>query len=86
MVGTCSLQVPNSIHILNFNEEANSLDVDQIVDFNEGEIWDIKSSPYNANVFACSYTDVAQGRAEIKIIELNEKEEGSSVVKSESVL
>ena len=87
MVATCSLDVPNAVHILNFNEDINTVELDQIIEFSYGEIWDIKSSPYNANVFATSFTDINEGRAEIKIVEYHAKEnENSNLIQKQRTL
>lgn len=55
VVGTCSLSAQNEIHMLNFAEDTNRVDLLHVFPFPEGEIWDLKASPYNHEILSCSY-------------------------------
>lgn len=74
LVGTCSLQTPNQVHVLVFHEDTNTIELETVIPFEHREVYALKSSPYNSSIFAASYVGNAEDndRAEICITQFNQ--------------
>lgn len=74
LVGSCSLQMQNAIHVINYMEDTNTVDLAQILPFSQGEIWDLRSSPYSAKEFACSFSTIEENQSGIHLIRMHEQQ------------
>jgi hypothetical protein len=74
-VGTCSMKEPNSIHVVNYSEDTNSVDLEVVLAFEQGEIWELKASPYDKTILAVSSIDDSSDQAILNIVKLPEQGE-----------
>lgn len=54
LVGTCSLKQKNEIYLLNFHELDNKITLEGLFEHDD-EIFNLSSSPYDANLFISSF-------------------------------
>lgn len=60
------------MHLLNFAEDTNRVDLIHVFPFAQGEIWDINASPYDKTVIACSYQSTKDFSSKIEILKMPE--------------
>ncbi len=59
LVGTQSLKYVNQVHLIEFNEDTNSL-TKCIYEHREGEIWHLSAAPHNKYQFLTCYNKSMQ--------------------------
>ena len=61
VVGTCNVNRPNELHVINYAEETNRILLEQVLTYEHGEVFDLKASPYNMDIMACSSRAATDG-------------------------
>ena len=61
--------------MINYAEETNRILLEQVLTYEHGEVFDLKASPYNMDIMACSSRAATDGQSMVSLVSLPQQPE-----------
>lgn len=80
LMATNAIKRENEVHLINYSEDSNRIDQEQVFSIEGQGVWSISSSPYDKGIFVCGIADHAEGREQnyVGIYHMEDLSEGAT--------
>lgn len=78
LLATNAIKRENEVHLINYSEDSNRIDQEQVYSIEGQGVWSISSSPYDKGVFVCGIAGHAESGSEqnyVAIFHMDEESE-----------